>query len=172
MKLSKKKKALSATLLLLTLTGCSSNGGIKTEDIQLTVDYHLNSSGEWKQQKLPFKITNTPFKDDDWQPRIQQSIENYSLTYCPDSNHCRIIPITLFLDYEIKKNGEAYDMEGTLLTEGTITTTTIDRTPFQLHLTGSTTKTISNALGMQVILRVNYPSPSTNKPAEIEQSLY
>lgn len=157
MSLLKVRDITPSILLLILLMGCTSGKTISDESIHFTVSYREPSSGINTQQSVPFMVTYDPSKPENLQSSARQSVVNSHGWACLSSAPCKLIPITVFLDYEIKKNENGYDIKGVLLTASTIKMEPIDSSPFQLHLTSSMSKVINNDLGAQVTLEFKYP---------------
>ncbi|MEZ9361451.1 hypothetical protein AB4175_16430 [Vibrio cyclitrophicus] len=163
MNLLTKRGVIPSMLLSVSLMGCTSGEAMNEENIQFTVNYHDPSSSVNALQSVPFIVTYDPSQPDDLQPSARQSIVNSHVWSCQNPTPCKLIPITVFLDYEIKRNDNGYDIKGVLLTTSTIKMEPIDSSEFQLHLTSSMSKIINNGLGAQATLEFKYRPPLTDK---------
>ncbi|TVO39923.1 hypothetical protein [Vibrio algivorus] len=154
-----KKIAPITSILLMSLSGCSSTDNMEVDQIQFVVNYH--DSDAKVTQGVPFFITYDPSQPEDLQPSARQSIANSRLWICNKMEACKFIPITVFLDYEIKKDGDGYDVKGTLVTTSTKEMRLMSRSPFKLHLTQNMEQVVKNGLGATAALKFKYTDPKT-----------
>ncbi|ENP0827220.1 hypothetical protein ACCI36_004445 [Vibrio parahaemolyticus] len=145
------------SVLLMSLSGCSSTDNMETDQIQFVVNYH--DSDAKVTQGVPFFITYDPSQPEDLQQSARQSIANSRFWICNKTEACKFIPITVFLDYEIKKDGDGYDIKGALVTTTTKEMGLMSRSSFQLHLTQDMDQVVKNDLGAIATLEFKYIEP-------------
>jgi hypothetical protein len=150
-----KKIIIGTCPVVLLLSGCGSMEAPSTDSIQFTV--HYRDSDAITRQGVPFLITNDAAQPDDLQPSARQSIANSRVWVCDAPQPCAFIPTSIFIDYEIKKNENGYDINGALVTLSTVKMKVMDRSEFEVHLTHSTSQEINNNLGAIATLEFKYP---------------
>ncbi len=115
------KNTVSGLILLLLMNGCSTTEQSPNNKVELNLVYNEDwNYGITRSVNIYFEPTERSALSSDFQPFKDNIITNSRMNICETKDSCTLVPVYIYVEYQMKETDSGYEIKGKFITEPTL----------------------------------------------------